>query len=147
MPRVQAIVIRDQHILLVKHRLDGKEWWCLPGGGLEADETLEEGALRELREECNVTGKLIRQTGFVHDIDGGDTYSFLVDIADQTPSLGYDPEFLPGQQVIIDVQWLRLCNVPERDRVYLWQAGLLGVGDFLAEVEEWGNATSYPGNK
>ena len=36
---------------MVRHRLDGKDWWCLPGGGLEVSETLEEGALRELQEE------------------------------------------------------------------------------------------------
>lgn len=34
-------------------------------GGLEAGETPAEGALRELNEECNVTGAIVRQTAHV----------------------------------------------------------------------------------
>lgn len=65
MPRVQSIVVRDSRILMVKHRQDGVARWCLPGGGLEAGETPAEGALRELNEECNVTGAIVRQTAHV----------------------------------------------------------------------------------
>lgn len=144
MPRVQAIIIRDGRVLLVKHRLPGNEWWCLPGGGQEPGETPAQGALRELREECNVDGTIIRQTSLVWHEPDDETYSFLVDIAGQTPSLGTDPEFAPGQQVIVDVQWLPLREIPERDRAFLWAAGLLDTGDFLSEVEGWGDATSYP---
>ena len=125
---------------------NGKEHWCLPGGGQAPDETPTQGALRELKEECNVNGTLIRQTSHVCYAPDDETYSFLVDIADQRPSLGHDPE-VAGQQVLTDVQWLRLHDIPERDRVFLWAAGLLGVGGFLADVEQWGNQTSYPGEE
>lgn len=144
-PRVQAIVVRGGRVLMVRHRLDGKEWWCLPGGGLEPGETPEEGALRELREECNVTGTIVRQTSVAWFEPGGEAYTYLVEIGDQEPYLGHDPEFTPGQQVIADVQWLGLCEIPERDRVFLWASGLLGAGSFLPEVEQWGDWISYPG--
>ena len=144
MPRVQAIVVRDDHVLMVKHRQNGQEWWCLPGGALEKGESSEDGALRELREECNVDGTVVRQTSFL-DYGSGDTVrSFLVDTGDQTPSLGEDPDVAPGDEVLAEVRWLRLCEIPERDRAYLWAAGLLGVGDFLSEVERWGSEMSYP---
>lgn len=147
MPRVQAIVIRDGRVLMVKHHHQGKMYWCLPGGALEPGETPEEGTLRELREECNVDGAIVRRTAFVLDVYADETYTFLVDIVDQQPSLGHDPEFVERDraQILVGLRWLRLREIPERDRVFLWAAGLLGVGDFLAEVEGWGDDVSYPG--
>ena len=50
MPRVQAIVVRGDYVLMVKHRQDGAEYWCLPDGGQLPGEAPEEGALRKLRE-------------------------------------------------------------------------------------------------
>ncbi len=94
-----------------------------------------------------MTGVVLRQTS--HVLYGGDdeAYSFHVEIGDQTPSIGTDPEVPIGQEVLVDVRWLQLADIPERNRVYLWGAGLLGVGDFLAEVESWGNVMSYPGRE
>jgi hypothetical protein len=43
------------------------------------------------------------------------------------------------------VKWLSLDQIPERDRVFLWAAGLLCIQEFLEEVSSWGDATSYPG--
>jgi ADP-ribose pyrophosphatase YjhB (NUDIX family) len=145
MPRVQAIVVRDDTVLMVKHRQGGQEWWCLPGGAQEPGETPEQGALRELREECNVSGVVVHQTSHVHNAPGDETYTFLVDIGDQEPSLGTDPDVPAGHQVLADVRWLRLREIPERDRAFLWAAGLLAAGEFLAEIERWGDDTSYPG--
>ncbi len=52
-----CVVVADSHkrVLLVKRRVDPRAGtWCLPGGFLELDETPEEGALRELREEAGL---------------------------------------------------------------------------------------------
>ena len=46
---------------------------------------------------------------------------------------------------LLDVQWLRLSEISESSRTSLWAAGLVGVGDSLAEVEGWGGDISYPG--
>ena len=129
---------------MVKHRNDEGEWWCLPGGAQEPGETAEEGALREVREECKVSGVVVRQTSHVCHAPDDETYSFLVEIEDQMPTLGSDPEVPAGREILIDVRWLRLQEVPERDRAFLWAAGLLGTGSFLKEVEVWGADTSYP---
>ena len=149
MPRLQAIVIRGDRLLLVRHRHKGKEWWCLPGGAQETGESPEEGALRELKEECNVDGVIVKQAAYVLYPPGGEAYTFLVDIGEQAPTLGHDPEISRAKlpPALIDLRWLRLAEVPERDRAYLWSVGLLGVQHFIDEVDSWHDEISYPGHE
>src|SRR5512139_2531013 len=144
MPRAQCLVVKDRRILMMKHKQGPDEWWCLPGGGIEPDETPAAAALRELLEECNVTGKIIRQVSHVIYDDENAQYTFQIEIGDAEPHMGYDPEVEKGPQIIADMRWLHLWEIPERDRCYLWAAGLLGHADMLNEIEHWGNAISYP---
>ena len=53
---VRALVVRDDSVLLIRHR-SGHYPWALPGGGVERNERLVEAAQREAREE---TGMPIR---------------------------------------------------------------------------------------
>jgi 8-oxo-dGTP pyrophosphatase MutT (NUDIX family) len=142
--RVQAIVVRDQRVLMAKHRLRSVEFWCLPGGGLEAEETLEQGVLRELKEECSVEGRVLRLTSNLIEVSGVESFTYLVDIGNQEPRLGHDPEIGPRTPILVDLQWLALGEIPERDRAFLWQAGLMTVPGFLDEVEGWGDNISCP---
>jgi ADP-ribose pyrophosphatase YjhB (NUDIX family) len=53
---VRALIVRDDSVLLVRHR-SGKQPWGLPGGGVKRRERLAEAARREAHEE---TGALVR---------------------------------------------------------------------------------------
>jgi 8-oxo-dGTP pyrophosphatase MutT (NUDIX family) len=71
---------------MVKHREKGQEYWCLPGGTIDPGETPEEAALRELREECGVAGRLMRLTSAYTDRSTEySTYTYHVDVGDQEP--------------------------------------------------------------
>ena len=56
-PTATLICPKDDSILLVERACDpGKGEWGLPGGFMELDETLFDAAIRELKEETNLTG-------------------------------------------------------------------------------------------
>ena len=147
MPRAQCLVHRNDKVLMVKHHQGEQEWWCLPGGAVEPGKEPVAAALRELEEECCLAGKAVRQTSHVCNAPGDETYTFLVDIGEQEPILGHDPDVPLGDQVLADVRWLSLDEISERDRAFLWAAGLLGVGEFFAQVETWGSEISLPGKE
>jgi 8-oxo-dGTP diphosphatase len=75
-PRVAADVavfaFRDgaMNVLLVRRRYEPyQSYWALPGGLMDAGETLEEAAERELREETGVTDTFMEQLGTFSDVD------------------------------------------------------------------------------
>ncbi|MBT4500314.1 MAG: NUDIX hydrolase [Gemmatimonadetes bacterium] len=147
MSRAQCIVSRENRILMVKHRQDGDEWWCLPGGGIEDGESPEEAAIRELWEECNVRGTIVRETSTVTYGPDDRHYSYLIDIGDQTPKMGFDPELADDAQVIVDMDWLSLRELAEIDRVFLWTAGLVGVPGIYEKICRWSREPYYPPEK
>ena len=63
-PTATLICPKDNKILLVKRAFNpGKGTWNLPGGFLELGETFEEGAKRELKEETNLNGEVVKLLG------------------------------------------------------------------------------------
>ena len=63
-PTATLICPKGDEILLVKRAVEPEKGkWSLPGGFLELRETLEEGAIRELKEETNLNGKVIKLLG------------------------------------------------------------------------------------
>lgn len=52
---VDTVVVQSGHVLLVKRGdMPGKGLWALPGGFLNQDETMLNGAIRELKEETKI---------------------------------------------------------------------------------------------
>lgn len=148
--RSQAVVCRGGRLLLVEHFLLGRNFYNLPGGGIEEGETPAEAALRELEEEAGVVGKIIRPLAVEYKPDmESRIFSFYVEISENAvPVKGTDPELAPEEQTIQGVKWLSLDEIPERDRAYLFGAGLMRIPEFHDEVLSWSDGEiSYPGKK
>lgn len=140
-----ALVIRDGAILMVNQNVGDREFFILPGGGIEENETPGEAALRELQEECGLQGVLVRPLTANYKADGSTEYVFQVAVSPEQESIvGKDPETAAEEQIIVDVKWMRLQELSEKDRAFLWYHGLLDVDGFEATVIGWGDAISYP---
>ncbi len=61
--RTYGILLRASRVLISAERVAGREILKFPGGGIEADETPEQGLIREFREECSI---LIRPLRLLH---------------------------------------------------------------------------------
>lgn len=88
----RAIIIDDGKLLAMfrrKIKKDGsiKEYYVIPGGGLEDGETLEENVIRELKEEFNVDIEVIKFMG-TEEYDDTIANYFLCKIVNGTPKLG-----------------------------------------------------------
>jgi ADP-ribose pyrophosphatase YjhB (NUDIX family) len=116
--RYQAAILRGKEILLIKHRehTDGRSYWVLPGGGIEAGETEIECVRREVREETNLK---VRIEGLLLDeppmFDNGGIYqrfkTYLCLPVANEPSPGYEPEpEAAAVYSIVEVAWFSLID-------------------------------------
>ena len=57
--RVSSILRWQGRVLLCRQEKPGKEYWLLPGGGVEGGESLMEALVRELKEELGLPDELL----------------------------------------------------------------------------------------
>ena len=69
--RVTGILIENGKILLVRQRVSDKRNWSLPGGRVERGETLNQGLIREIKEETGVEAEIVRLL-YVCDVAASD---------------------------------------------------------------------------
>lgn len=116
-PRAAAIIINEKQELLLlrqKNPHTGFEWWTLPGGGMEPEESVIDTIVREVEEECCVKCtpiKLIYISEYVdYDINTHHLGMFFLTIVDKPENIkvGYDPE--------VEEQYIKECKfVSEED--------------------------------
>ncbi len=96
--RSAAIVIRGNQILLMERINHGRHYWIFPGGHVEANEIIEQAALRELNEETTVQAKIIKKlySHYYTDEDKflSDQHFFLCQYLSGEPQLHKDSEEL-----------------------------------------------------
>ena len=69
--RATGVLIENNSLLLVKQKLSNNKEWSLPGGRVEAGETLEQALIREMKEETGLDVEPIRML-YVCDVAASD---------------------------------------------------------------------------
>ncbi len=65
---VDAVIIKDKKVLLIKRKYPAfKGWWALPGGFVDYGETVEKAVVREAKEETGLNVQIKRLLGVYSD--------------------------------------------------------------------------------
>jgi 8-oxo-dGTP pyrophosphatase MutT (NUDIX family) len=117
--RAFAAIINDGKIAMI-HVKDGhREYWTLPGGGVEEGESFEETAIREAKEEVNLDIRIVRYL-FEREYSAGTEYCYLSEAVDKLAlKVGQDPELEPDKQRFVETQWVEVDKVRNDKQVSL----------------------------
>lgn len=112
-----VIVLNNEgdEVLLVK-RAEGiveAGKWCLPGGYLDRDETVREGAIREVKEETghNISDLTPFKISSQPNVQGGSqqniVFTFITKTSKQEVNSDWEAE---------EVKWFKLSQLPKKDQ-------------------------------
>jgi len=91
---LKAVILNEHgEVLVVKE--NGRDWWDIPGGGIERGESLQQALARELFEEVSLQGDFTFSVILVEDphyIQSNDVYQMRITFAVQPERY----EFTPG---------------------------------------------------
>lgn len=117
-PRAAAIILNQNNELLVlrqKNPSTGFEWWTLPGGGMEPEESVIDTIVREVEEECHLRCrplKLLYMSEYVdYTINTHHLGMFFLATVDNIEELevGFDPE--------VEQQYIQECRFISRSEL------------------------------
>jgi len=107
--RVAVCLVDADQILLVLHRKDGRDYWLLPGGGVEVGETLADAARREVREETGYEVEVGRLIIVCESLEPGGRHLVNLVFAGRIAA----GELCAGRDHrLVDARWSALAGLP-----------------------------------
>lgn len=113
---VDSLVIENQKILLVKRAGKWQEFgkWALPGGFMDRNETAEQTAIREIKEETGYHSKIIKLLKIVdtphrrHEIRQNISFIYLVKPIKKVSQFDHE---------VSAVNWFSLNRLPDQENM------------------------------
>lgn len=94
MPKIRAVAMVVDHgsILLMRRVSQGREYYVFPGGGVEANESVEDAVVREVREEASLAVQI--EWPLYHHVydDSSEHWFYLCRYISGHPQLGQGNE-------------------------------------------------------
>ena len=120
----RGITFIDDKVLLLKRvRRDGEKilnYYAIPGGGVEKDETKEEACLREIEEETNIKTSINTYLDF-EEYNEGVCYYFLTNYLSGIPCLGGEEKIKNSPDNSYEV---KLVALKELDNIMIYGIGI-----------------------
>lgn len=118
--RAGCILIEDNKLALIERHRGGKHYFSFPGGGVDAGETHEQAAVREMEEELGLQVKILRKVAQMM-FNGREQHYFLVETISGVFGTGtgeeygeYDPVSGTYQPLWVDLTDVLNLNVLPR---------------------------------
>lgn len=115
--RAVAILIKIDKILLIHRTENNKEFWVLPGGGVEENEAVEDAVIREVEEEASIKCKIIKllYTHIYSDL-GHKQFYYLCEYISGVPKLGEYNEFytMKEEDQTYKPVWVKIEELPRK---------------------------------
>ncbi len=89
--RATAIIIRDKKLLVIHRQKFGRDYYTLPGGGVELEESFQEACIREVKEETGLGVISVRLFRKFYSFEREEAY-FIVQVTPGEPALTAGPE-------------------------------------------------------
>jgi 8-oxo-dGTP pyrophosphatase MutT (NUDIX family) len=102
--RAAAIIIRNGKVLLFHRQKPGKDYYILPGGGVELEESFEEACIREVKEETGLDVMALHLASRYITLEKEENY--------------YVTQVTPGEPVLGGAEAQR--QSPEDSYTFLW---------------------------
>lgn len=100
---------KDKEELLLVKKFYGKDVWSIPGGNRDKGETIEQTAVREVREEVGVSIKELQKIGYYKECEYfRDHTTYVFETIAEKRSIKRD------QVEVSDARWFNVNELPER---------------------------------
>jgi len=115
--RATGVIIKDNKLLLMYREKNNKQYYVLPGGGIEPGETPELAMVREIAEECSSHSTIIKFL-FSHTEEGRMGYYFLLHMENKDPVLGGPEKKRHSKENYYEFVWLDFDEFAKLENFY-----------------------------